>query len=232
VIIEPAEVVLSSVSAREPTEAKFRVFAMHSENLEITAHRFEGEQGKEHFELAIEPLDAEELVSHKAKSGVLATLTTKPVLPLGPIRQKIVLETNLPNRSKLEVAVSGSVVSDISVYGLDFSSASSVLRLGLVKSQEGAERTLRLVTRGPHARDIEFKVAKKFPDFLEVTFGDKVELKDGQVTQLPITIKVPRGVRPANHLGTVQGKLGEVLLETNHPDLKEVPIKVYFAVED
>lgn len=232
VSIEPEEVVFSSLSARDPNQATFRVFALHTDHLEITGHHFESEQGSKQFDVAITPLDADELKAHRAKSGVLATLTSKPILPLGPIRQKIVLDTNLPNRPKLEVAISGTVVSDISVYGSDFSTSNSMLRLGLVKSKEGMQRTLRIVTRGPHAKDIKFTVAKKYPEFLDVKLGEKTELKDGQVTQVPVTIKVPAGSPPANHLGTVLGKIGEVVLETNHPDLKEVPIKVYFAVED
>lgn len=232
VLIEPTEVVFSSLSARDPNQATFRVYALHTDHLEITEHHFESEQGSKQFDVAITPLDADELKTHRAKSGVLATLTSKPILPLGPIRQKIVLDTNLPNRPELEVAVSGTVVSDISVYGSDFSTSNSMLRLGLVKSKEGAERTLRIVTRGPHAKDIKFTVAKKYPEFLDVKLGEMTELKQGQVTQVPVTITVPAGSPPANHLGTVLGKIGEVVLETNHPDLKEVPIKVYFAVED
>lgn len=232
VIIEPTEVVFSSLSARDPNEAKFRVFALHSDHIEITGHHFESEQGSQQFDVAIEPLPPDALAAHKAKSGVLATLTSKPILPLGPIRQKIVLETNLAHRPKLEVAISGTVVSDISVYGLDFSTANSMLRLGLVKSQEGAERTLRLTTRGPHRHEIKFTVAKKFPEFLEVKLGEMTEVNQGHVTQIPITIRVPPGSPQANHLGTVLGKIGEVVLETNHPDLKEVPLKIYFAVEE
>lgn len=232
VTLEPTELVLSTLPAREPVSGAVRIYALHSDHLEITSHRFESETGSQQFEVTFEPLDAEQLAGHKAKSGVLAKVTSKPTLPLGPIRQKILLETNLANRPKLEFSITGTVVSDVSIIGPDFSTANSMLKLGLVKSREGAKRTLRLVTRGAHRKDIKFMVVSKTPEFLEVTFGDMIEVNQGLVTQVPVTISVPQGSPPANHLGTALGKIGEVVIETNHPDLSKVPIKVHFAVED
>jgi hypothetical protein len=230
VSVEPAELVLSSLSARDPVTGEVRIYALHSDDFEVMSHKFESETGNQQFEVVFEPLDEKLLADHKAKSGVLAKVTTKPILPLGPIKQKIILETNLANRPQLEFTVAGTVVSDISVLGQDFSSSNSMLRLGLVKSRDGAKRTLRLVTRGAFRKEIEFKVASKSPEFLEVAIGERID--QGLVTQVPITISVPAGTPPANHLGTALGKMGEIVLETNHPDLKQVPIKVYFAVED
>src|SRR5688572_9861550 len=205
VTVEPAELVLSSLSARDPVSGEVRIYALHNDSLEITAHRFESESGSQQFEVAFEPLPEGELVARKAKSGVLAKVTSKPILPLGPIRQKILLETNLANRPKLEFSVTGTVVSDISILGPDFSTSNSMLRLGLVKSQEGTKRTLRLVTRGQHRKEIKFTVASKTPEFLEVTVGEMIE--QGLVTQVPLTISVPKGSPPANHLGTALGKI-------------------------
>lgn len=232
VVIEPTELVISSISPRDPVSAHVRIFSLHSDHLEITGHKFDSDSGSQQFEVTFAPVAEEELAAHKAKSGVLATLTSKPPLPLGTIKHKISLDTNLASKPKLEVSLSGTVVSDVSIIGPDWSSSLSVLRLGLIESHQGAKRTLRLVTRGPHRKDIKFSVAKKTPEFLQVSFGEMVEVNQGLVTQVPITIEVPKGSPQANHLGSNIGEMGEIVLETNHPDAKEVRLRVQFAIEN
>ena len=228
--VEPTELVLSSMPTREPVSGQVKVYAVNAEDLQITEHRFESEEGSRQFDIAFTPLSEEQLAGHKAKSGVLATLTSKPPLPLGPIRQKISLESNLAGGPKLEFSISGTVVSDISIIGPDWSNDNAVLRLSAVKRSEGRSRTLQLVTRGQHRKEIEFNVASKSPEFLEVSLGKMIDR--GAVTQVPLTIAVPRGAPVANHLGSAQGKMGEVVLSANHPDVKEVKLKVQFVVEE
>jgi hypothetical protein len=230
--IEPRELVFSSMPARDPVAGQVRIYAVNSEGLEIVSHQFESSEGAQQFDVSFTPLSADEVAAHKAKSGVLAPLTSKPTLPLGPIRQKISLESNLASKPALQISINGTVVSDISIIGPDWSNDVAVLRLGAIKRSEGRSRTLRLVTRGQHRKDIEFSVASKSPEFLQVSLGEMIEVNQGAVTQVPLTIAVPRGAPEANHLGSAQGKMGEVVLSTSHPDVKEVKLKVQFVVEE
>jgi hypothetical protein len=232
VSIDPGELVMTSLSPRDPVSGQVRIYSLHADNLEITGHKFENETGSQQFDVAFEPLAEEALADRKAKSGVLATLTSKPPLPLGPIQHRISFESNLASKPKLEVSIQGMVVSDISIIGPDWSQSLSVLRLGLIESKQGAKRTLRIMTRGPHRKEIKFDVAKKVPEFLQVSFGELAEVNQGKATQVPITIEIPKGSPPVNHLGSQLGEMGEILLQTNHPDAKEVRLRVQFAIED
>jgi hypothetical protein len=47
---------------------------------------------------------------------------------------------------------------------------------------------------------------------------------------MPLTVEVPPGAPDANYLGS-PGKLGEILLETTHPEAKQVRLLVQLAVE-
>lgn len=232
ITVEPYELVFTSISAREPYEAELRLYARHSEDLKVTDYRVEGRSGSEQFELTFEPLTEDELKANDAKSGVLARVVTKPVLPLGPIRQKIVLQTNLASKPTVEVPLRGMVVSDISVIGPDWNNERSTLQVGLVQSAQGAKRTLRLVTRGEYRNDVRFSVHSKYPEFLKVSLGEIEGVGQGQVTQVPITIEIPPGSPAANHLGTSIGRLGEVVLKTTHPDVPEMTLRLQFAIEE
>ncbi len=59
--------------------------------------------------------------------------------------------------------------------------------------------------------------------------GEPSELSSGAVTQIPLTIEIPPDAPPANHLGTEQGKYGEVILETTHADIKQIRMYLQFV---
>ena len=81
-----------------------------------------------------------------------------------------------------------------------------------------------VLLRGDRRHDVTIKTGKVDPSWLKVTLGEPTELKsgDGGVTQIPLTIEIPPGMPPVNHLGTDQGKYAEVVLETTHPQVTEI----------
>ena len=88
--------------------------------------------------------------------------------------------------------------------------------------------------RGNHRRDLVVKTGKVDPPWLKVTLGEPSELKgdgDGGVMQIPLTIEIPPGMPPVNHLGTEQGKYAEVVLETTHPQISEIRMNLRFVIE-
>jgi hypothetical protein len=232
VTINPHEVVFSNLQTTESSSATVKVYAFHADDLTFTGHTFDSTDGPQQFEVSYQPLEKDQIEDKRAKSGMLITIRSKPGLPLGPVRQKITFNTNLEHSPTINVPLSGSVSSDISIIGPDWSMSNGVLRLGVVESRVGAERTLKLVTRGPHSKTIEFKVVSQTPAFLQVSLGERKEMATGAVSQTPITIKVPKGSPAANHSGSEVGKAGVIKLETNHPDVQEVRLQVQFVVED
>jgi hypothetical protein len=61
--------------------------------------------------------------------------------------------------------------------------------------------------------------------------GPTSPLGDGTVYRTPLTIQIPRGSRPANFLGSKQSRLGEIIIETTHPQAPRLQLRVSFATE-
>ena len=75
-----------------------------------------------------------------------------------------------------------------------------------------------------------FKPVKIVPDALSVSLGQRSEINNA-VTQTPLEIAIPPGTPAENHLGSEQGKLGQIILETTHPRVPKLRILVRFVVE-
>jgi hypothetical protein len=154
----------------------------------------------------------------------------KPGLPLGPIRQTISLSTNLDTRPTVDIPLEGTVVSDISIVGRGWNADTGVLTLGTISGQEGAEQTLTIITRGPYRKEVRFKPGQIVPDLLRIQFGQTTPLAGGAVYCTSMTIRIPKGSRPASYLGARQSKYGEITIETSHPQARQLHLHVCFAV--
>ena len=253
----PTELVFDHVSAGRPDTGRVRLLCYLDEPLEVLSCEMVDEQTRDYFEVRSEPLTADQLKeTHEEQgkaggkgspggeakpgeaaspqSGYLLMVTVKPGLPLGAFRQTILVRTNLRSIPTVDIPVAGTVVGDVSIVGPGWDDKNGVLALDTVSSREGIQRRLLLITRGPHSREIQFTLLKTDPDLLEV---DEEELKKTSkidsgsatpVTQTPLIIRIPKGSRPANYLGT---KFGEILIKTSHPDIPRLRIRVRFAVE-
>jgi hypothetical protein len=132
--------------------------------------------------------------------------------------------------SSLTLPVEGSVGSEIAVVGHGWDPDTGILSIGEIAGGAGASRQLMLVVRGPLRREVKFKTQRIKPDVLKVLLGPPHEINNGVVVQIPLRIEIPAGSPPANHLGSEQGKLGEILLETSHPQVPTLRILVRFAI--
>ncbi len=231
--VVPRELVFGRIASGQTVKAEGRIYCHLNEPLEIVEHVLSDRQTADNFQIDFESLSAEELTKEKgAQSGYLVRVTVKPGLPLGAFEQKILIRTNLESAPSINILVRGSLGSDISIVGRGWNSETGVLNFGTVASNEGARRTVMLVARGTHRKELKFKPILVVPDdVLKVEVGKTTPINKGAVTQTPVAIQIPKGSRAANHLGSEQGKLGEVLIETNHPQAPKLRIFVRFAVE-
>jgi len=228
----PAELVLSQVSAEVPSRGEVRVFGYVDEPLRITGWTLVDRQTADRFEVSAEPLPPDQLRDEPtARSGMLLTVTTKPGLPQGEFQQTIRLATNLPGAGTIEVPIRGTVTSDIGVAGRGWESSRSMLVFGAVSQRTGAQRRLSLIVRGPHRQQVHFAVTRVVPESLKVTLGEPNPIGEGAAWQTPMTVEVPPGSPTCNHLGSDLGPLGEIHLKTGHPDVPELKLLVYLAVE-
>jgi len=232
VLVAPSDLILNGITAGEEASAEVRLFGFRRETLTITGHEFSSLRTSENFEVTYKPLPTDQLAEEKgATSGCLVEVTVKPGLPVGAFRQKILLKTNYQEAPTIEVPVRGTIASEISIVGKGWNETSGILVMGTVRSQDGAERNLMIRAAGPHCMEVTFKPIEISPNLLKVKLGKTSHLKNGNIALTPLIVQIPKGSRPADHLGPEEGELGRIVLQTNHPKARELRILVRFAVE-
>jgi hypothetical protein len=250
----PPALVFGHVSAARPITGQVRLLCQLDEPLEVLGCELSDPQTAKYFEVTFEPLPADQLKEGDAgggnsgeegdsgektnadkqqrpRSGYLLTVTVKPGLPLGGFSQTILVQTGLKSVPTVKIPVAGTIVGDISIVGRGWDDQTGILTLGRVSNRQGIQRRLLLVARGPRSKEVQFTLVRTDPDLLQV---DEQKLKDtttigsGAVTQTPLIIRIPRGSRRASYLGS---QLGEILINTNHPEIPLLRIRVRFVVE-
>lgn len=89
---------------------------------------------------------------------------------------------------------------------------------------------MQILIHGEQRHDVQVTVGLATPDFLHVELGEPIEAGSGSTVRIPLSIIVPPGSPDVNYLG-VTGKMGEVILETNHPEARQIRMLIQLAVE-
>lgn len=232
---DPPEVVFSRITAGEEAAHTARIYGYMPDLVEVSEFELVNPATAEYFEVTFAPLTSDQVEEEEeATAGYQVDVKVKPGLPAGPFRQSIRFKTDLEDHPFVELPIKGTIGSEIAVVGPGWDDEQSILHMGSFSSDKGGERNMLLVVRGPHRKNIQFKLVETVPDILvvdEEALGTNKEMSGGTLTQTPLRIKIPPGSRPANHLGSEQGKLGRITIQTNHPDVQEMRIYVRFAVE-
>ena len=236
----PEDMVFSNISASEARSADVRVFCYRDRPLKLEFERFVFPDTADYFDVQIQPLSQELIAAEPgAKSGALVTVTVKPGLPLGPIRQTVYFRTNL-EETQLGLPVGGSVSGDISIVAprQRFNKQKNILLVGGIPGSEGGRYPMHLLVKGPHAAKLKLEVGEVDPaDVLQVTLdtANPSRINDGAVLLYPLLVEIPAGSRVVNRLGGavdgVETRLGRIVIETDHPETRQVLIYVRFAVE-
>lgn len=226
----PRDIVFSKVQVGESKTAEVKLVSYAESSLKLTEQKFSEKESADKFEVASRPLTAEEL-PEEAKSGLLLTVTLKPGLPVGPLKQQLEIMTDAAGSSLVVLPITGRIVSEISVFGPGWDAARGVLALGTIKSDKPHRHELSVFIRGEHADQVSLEMIKVDPDVLHVSFGEKQTIKEGAVVKIPLIIEIPAGARSINRLGSDQSQMGEILLQTNHAQAKQLRLFVHFAVE-
>lgn len=228
----PESLALGRISAGESATAEVALYCYLDEPFEILGHSLDHPEIAENFEVTFEPLPADQLKKQpKAHSGLLARVTVKPGLPLGPIRQTIHARTNLKSALTVVIPIDGKIDSDIAIYGPGWNNENRVLRIGRVRSEEGAKRDLLLVARGPLHKEVEFECTSVPPGTLTVSLGETTQLDAATSSQTRLIIEIPKGARPVSHLISEETKPVRILIKTTHPKVPELLILVSYAIE-
>ncbi len=231
---EPEQIVFSGLSAKETRTATFHVLARHTDQLAITDVRLGRPENASLFDVSYKMLSQEELAKlddSAVKSAAEFTVTVKPGLALGQFTQTIRIRTNQDETEPIEVPVTGNVVSDLLVTGTAWNSRNNVVYLGRVASSTGVDSLIALLARGPHIDEVNVKVKSVQPaDVLKVSVGKPMRLGSGKLLRIPIEISIPKGCPTISRLGPDAKDMGEIVLETGHPEVKELRLPVSFSV--
>ncbi len=225
--VMPESLHLGRISAGESATGEVALYCYLDEPFEILGHSLYDRETAENFEITFEPLPDDQLEKQpEAHSGCLARVTVKPGLPLGPIQQTISVRTNLKSAPTVKIPIEGKIDGDIAIYGPGWNNEKHVLRIGRVLSEEGAQRRLTLVARGPHHKEVQFECESVSPQTLNVRLGETTQLGD-TVSQTPLIIEIPKGSHRVNHLT----KPGRISIKTTHPKVPKLLISVRYAIE-
>ena len=236
----PEDVVLSNISANEPRTAEVFVYCYRDVDFSLQFDRAQHEATKDFYEVEIVPLTEADIDDEAlARAGVKVLITVKPGLPLGPIHQSLVFTSNVKELPELTIPVRGTMAGDISVLASKslYDSDNRLITLGGVPRGEGGTYRLQVLVKGPNPQDIQLSVGEVDPaDVLHVELATESpsRINDGAVLLYPLTITVPPGARPVSYLGQKTGgspKFGTIVIETTHPQAKQILLHVKFAVE-
>jgi hypothetical protein len=231
--IVPSQLSFGSVRLGQAATGKLHLYSYLEEPLEIVGCELSNPQTAKYFDVAWKRLTARQLREEgEARGGYSVRITVKPGLPVGALQQGIMFKTNSKSVPSIEIPVQGSVVSDISIAGRGWNARTGVLAMGTVRRGKGAEWPLMIVVRGPHAKDVRLKPIEIDPGLLQVELGSTRYIADKAICLSRLTIRIPPGSEPSMHLGSGQGKLGRITLQTNHPDGPDLNIYVRFAVRE
>lgn len=231
--VVPSMVRLSRVAEGRPATVEVRVYNYLDEPLRIVGYQCADPTTAEHFEVAWEPIPADEARKETgARGGHRLRITIGPGMPRGAFQQRIVLQTNVASVPTVELPVEGAVAGDVSIVGFGWNAPTGVLSIGRVKRASGAERTLMVIARGPHAKGMTLKAVEVVPALLAVKLGETSYSESSAVSQTRLDVRIPPGVPPGAHLGSGEGELGRIVLETSHPHAPRIEIGVRFAVEE
>jgi hypothetical protein len=229
--VEPREAVFNRVSAQAPARAIVRLYAYSEKQLEIVSYKFAHAKSAPFFSIEHAPIDPATFPPGAAyKSGIELQIIMKPGLPLGQLKQDIQITTTQNPEVTLDIPVYGSVVSDISLVGPGTSAETMIVDLGSITSQQGAKSTVFLVVKGSLRDQVELTIASVNPHTeLKASLGEPLK-NNSQIVSYPLMLEVARGAKPVSR--TSGGGRVRVLVETTHPQIKQVTLYVQYAVVD
>lgn len=222
---------MTNVTATEGGKGTLRLYAFTAEELQVTEHEFLKEATAKFFTLESRPLKPEELEDKKSRSGLELIVVAKNGLPLGPLDQELRIVTNLPDVQPLTVPVRGNVNSDITLIGARAVSDQNLIGLGTLPRGQGTKSSCFLLVKGSHRDDVEIKIKSVDPENVLRVKLDPPQGKGTQVVRHGLHVEVPPDTPSMIRLGTDVAPYGQIVLETTHPDIPLITIKVRFAIE-
>jgi hypothetical protein len=155
----------------------------------------------------IVPLTTEELAQLNTKGGYRVNFEIKPGMPLGAMREELLIETDHPDMPKLQYTLTGVTSGPINLMPGN-------IRIVALHKNDSASGQLNMLVR--EGRPTEFTVAQK-PENVDVSITPNDT--PTQKGRYRLTVTVP----PGRASGMIDG---EIILKTDHPKVGELKIPV------
>jgi hypothetical protein len=158
------------------------------------------------------PMTADELKQLKsAKGGYRLDIEIKPGMSMGNFREELVVETDNPDQSRLQVTLTGFTTGPISVMP-------DRLRMVTINSKEESKGQLTLLVRGGHSTNFYVVYKPKNVD---------VSVEPNETPTLKGRYRVIVTVPPGTPAGLIDD---QIILHTDHPKVGELKIPVSIVV--
>lgn len=229
---DPREVVVNNLVNGEKGTFPVRILCSRDEKFELTGFEWTVPDPEVNFDVQFSPLPPDVVAEYgQAKSGVLVSLIAKEDMKLGRFEHLLRLKCNLADVPTMDLGVRGSVVGDISIAGPKYSPTANRLDLSTFDQATGAASTLYVSVKGANREKIEVKIASVEPaGILEATL-EEPDPKVTNIKRMPLKVKIAPGASLGDYTGNGANKPGKIILETTHPTIKHLELKVVFVVK-
>ncbi len=227
--MSPSELLFGTVHAGGEQTTELYLMSFLDADVQVLGHEVTDPTLAELIEVTITPAEKDELPSPGAIGGVKVSATFHAGKTIGAFNGWLNLTTNLASAEKLTIPILGQVVGDISIFGPGWNARQGLLRLGVIRSDQGKSLRLNLAVRGEHAIGTRFTVASVDPPELKVTLGEPRPMGKA-IMHTPLTVEVLAGTRPLVRMGEPSSIDAQIVLKSNHPLTPEFKLRVHFAV--
>ena len=224
-------VAFNNVPAWASVVESVRLDTNQTDQLGVVKHRLLNHEIGGFFDVKFEPPTPEEAKEASGRSSLMARITLKPGLRLGPFEQTLEITTNMKEVPPFQIPIKGVIVGDILVFGQGMRPETRTLTMGVIPHGAGAKRTITVSIKGPHRLDTALSVKEVLPSYLKVNVAPPDD--EASVRFVPITIEVPQDA-PLDNLGGggEGGRAGRILLETTHPTIKQIELTIYYVIRE
>jgi hypothetical protein len=233
VAAEPSSLAFPRLSAGSGERAGVKIYTFGTEPPRVESLALEAPESRaaRFIALSSAPLDAADVAGREgATGGVAIQVELLPGLPIGAVRQTIRVVLRTPDEVTIDLPLEGSVSGDLAVTGRAWDGTNQAVMLGAVSTRVGAQEELFVTAKGPHRESVRPVVREVVPESIEVTVGEPKPVGNGGVIRIPISLRIPPGSPPANHICSPQAPGGRIVLETGHPDSPTFTIPICVAI--
>jgi hypothetical protein len=218
--VETETLSLGTLAEDKPTQFETGVFSRIEPQLEVSLKS----ASSPFITVEIVPMDAAKLEEKKALAGWKIRGTMEPKLPLGRIRETVVVSTNDETKPEITLTIEGQRQGPINIAGRFWDSSYTMIDFRRFAADKGISTTLSLYA-GKQEQPLELQLVEVKPEGLVVTAERDAAYADPDRERWLVHVQVPAGRPPERLVGK---EAGVVRLSTNLAEMPEVKFHIVY----